>query len=122
MEHYRAILKRYWGYDDFRPLQSDIIQSIAAGRDTLGLMPTGGGKSMTFQVPTMAQDGLCLVVTPLIALMRDQVENLQALGIKAAMICTGMRRSEILTTLDNCTFGNYKFLYVSPERLSTELF
>ncbi len=122
MEHYRAILKRYWGYDDFRPLQSDIIQSITEGRDTLGLMPTGGGKSMTFQVPTMAQDGLCLVVTPLIALMRDQVENLQALGIKAAMICTGMRRTEILTTLDNCTFGNYKFLYVSPERLSTELF
>jgi ATP-dependent DNA helicase RecQ len=122
MEHYRAILKCYWGYDDFRPLQSDIIQSISSGRDTLGLMPTGGGKSITFQVPTMAQDGLCLVITPLIALMRDQVENLQKLGIKAAMICTGMRRSEILTTLDNCTFGNYKFLYVSPERLSTELF
>ncbi|MGC9151392.1 MAG: RecQ family ATP-dependent DNA helicase [Microbacter sp.] len=120
--HYRAILKQYWGYDDFRPLQFEIIQSIASGKDTLGLMPTGGGKSITFQVPVMAEEGLCLVITPLIALMRDQVEHLLERGIKAAMICTGMRRSEILTTLDNCTFGNYKFLYISPERLATELF
>lgn len=122
LAHYRAILKQYWGFDDFRPLQYEIIQSIASGKDTLGLMPTGGGKSLTFQVPTMAEDGLCLVITPLIALMRDQVEHLLERGIKAAMICTGMHRSEILTTLDNCTFGNYKFLYISPERLSTELF
>ncbi|WP_425487958.1 RecQ family ATP-dependent DNA helicase [Microbacter margulisiae] len=122
MEPYLAILKQYWGYDEFRPLQSEIIQSIASGHDTLGLMPTGGGKSLTFQVPALAQEGLCLVVTPLIALMRDQVDNLQSRGIKAAMICTGMSRTEILTTLDNCTFGNYKFLYVSPERLSTDIF
>jgi ATP-dependent DNA helicase RecQ len=122
MERFRQILKEYWNYDDFRPLQGEIISSISQGRDTLGLMPTGGGKSLTFQVPTMAMEGICLVVTPLIALMRDQVENLKARGIKAAMICTGMSRDEILTTLDNCTFGNYKFLYVSPERLTTEFF
>jgi ATP-dependent DNA helicase RecQ len=122
MEHFRRILKEYWNYDDFRPLQGDIIRSISTGHDTLGLMPTGGGKSLTFQVPTMAMEGVCLVITPLIALMRDQVENLKAHGIKAAMICTGMSHEEIITTLDNCTFGNYKFLYVSPERLSTELF
>lgn len=122
LAHYRAILKEYWGFDDFRPLQYEIIESVASGKDTLGLMPTGGGKSLTFQVPAMAEDGLCLVITPLIALMRDQVENLLERGIKAAMICTGMHRTEILTTLDNCTFGHYKFLYISPERLSTELF
>jgi len=119
---FRQILQHYWGYDDFRPLQEDIIQSISSGKDTLALMPTGGGKSITFQVPAMAAEGLCLVVTPLIALMHDQVENLKERDIKAAYICTGMTRSEILSTLDNCTFGNYKFLYVSPERLNTELF
>jgi ATP-dependent DNA helicase RecQ len=122
MEKYRQILKQYWGYDDFRPMQDEIIRSIGEGRDTLGLMPTGGGKSITFQVPALASGGLCLVVTPLIALMRDQVENLKARGIKAAMICTGMNRAEILTTLDNCIYGDFRFLYVSPERLSTELF
>jgi ATP-dependent DNA helicase RecQ len=122
MDKFHRILKEYWGYDSFRPLQSDIIHSISHGKDTLGLMPTGGGKSITFQVPTMAMDGICLVITPLIALMRDQVDNLKSRGIKAEMICTGMRREEIMTTLDNCAFGNVKFLYVSPERLSTELF
>jgi ATP-dependent DNA helicase RecQ len=122
MDKFHRILKEYWGYDDFRPLQSDIIHSISQGKDTLGLMPTGGGKSITFQVPTMAMEGTCLVITPLIALMRDQVDNLRSRGIKASMICTGMSRDEIMTTLDNCAFGNVKFLYVSPERLSTELF
>jgi ATP-dependent DNA helicase RecQ len=122
MDKFHRILKEHWGYDAFRPLQSDIIHSISQGKDTLGLMPTGGGKSITFQVPTMAMEGTCLVITPLIALMRDQVDNLRARGIKASMICTGMRQEEILTTLDNCAFGNVKFLYVSPERLSTELF
>ncbi|MDP4202656.1 MAG: ATP-dependent DNA helicase RecQ [Bacteroidota bacterium] len=122
MDKFLNVLKEYWNYEAFRPLQSDIILSIAGGKDTLGLMPTGGGKSITFQVPTMAMDGTCLVITPLIALMRDQVDNLKARGIKAAMICTGMSRQEIITTLDNCAFGNVKFLYVSPERLSSELF
>lgn len=122
MDKFLNVLKEYWNYEAFRPLQSDIILSIAGGKDTLGLMPTGGGKSITFQVPTMAMDGTCLVITPLIALMRDQVDNLKARGIKAEMICTGMSRQEIITTLDNCAFGNVKFLYVSPERLSTELF
>jgi len=122
MDKFHRILKEYWGYDTFRPLQSDIIHSISQGKDTLGLMPTGGGKSITFQVPTMTMEGTCLVITPLIALMRDQVDNLKSRGIKASMICTGMSRDEIITTLDNCAFGNVKFLYVSPERLSTELF
>jgi ATP-dependent DNA helicase RecQ len=122
MDKFLRVLKEYWNYEAFRPLQSDIILSIAGGKDTLGLMPTGGGKSITFQVPTMAMEGTCLVITPLIALMRDQVDNLKAREIKAEMICTGMSRQEIMTTLDNCAFGNVKFLYVSPERLSTELF
>jgi ATP-dependent DNA helicase RecQ len=121
-EEYLDILRIYWGYDSFRPLQEEIIRSVAQGKDTLGLMPTGGGKSITFQVPTMAMDGICIVVTPLIALMKDQVDNLKRLGIKAAAVYSGMRRNEILTQLDNCIFGNYKFLYVSPERLSTDLF
>lgn len=117
-----AALKRYWGYDAFRPLQEEIILSVLEGRDTLGLMPTGGGKSLTFQVPAMVMEGICIVVTPLIALMKDQKDNLQALGIKAAAVYTGMSRGEVLTTLENCIFGDYKFLYVSPERLSNELF
>ena len=115
-------LKQYWGYDSFRSLQEEIIISVYEGKDTLGLMPTGGGKSLTFQVPTMLMDGLCLVVTPLIALMKDQTDNLKKLGIKAACIHSGMSYSEILVTLENCVYGNYKFLYVSPERLTTELF
>lgn len=122
MRQYLEILKKYWGYDDFRPLQGDIIQSVASGKDTLGLMPTGGGKSLTFQVPAMAMEGVCIVVTPLIALMKDQVENLRKRGISAAALYSGMSHSEILLTLDNTVFEAYKFLYVSPERLSSPLF
>lgn len=119
---FREILKKYWGYDSFRPLQEEIIQSVCDGKDTLGLMPTGGGKSITFQVPVMAMEGICLVVTPLIALMKDQVDNLREKGIKAASVYSGMSREEIITTLENCIFGNFKFLYVSPERLSSDVF
>jgi len=119
---FHDVLKQYWGYDSFRSLQEEIITSIYEGNDTLGLMPTGGGKSLTFQVPTMLMDGLCLVVTPLIALMKDQVDNLKKLGIKATCVHSGMSIAEIMTALDNCIYGNYKFLYVSPERLSSDLF
>ena len=122
MTDFRSILKEYWGYDDFRGIQLPIIESIAQGRDTLGLMPTGGGKSLTFQVPTMAMEGLCIVITPLIALMKDQVENLRSRNIQAAAIYSGMTREDIIRTLDNAIFGGVKFLYVSPERLETELF
>ena len=122
MQQYLDILKQYWGYDQFRPLQAEIIGSIASGKDTLGLMPTGGGKSLTFQVPAMVMDGFCVVVTPLIALMKDQVENLRTRGIQAAAIYSGMSRSDILTTLDNAVLGAYKFLYISPERLGTPIF
>lgn len=122
MQQYLDILKEYWGYDGFRALQGDIIQSVASGRDTLGLMPTGGGKSLTFQVPAMAMEGVCIVVTPLIALMKDQVENLRRRNIRAAAIFTGMTREEIVQTLENAVFEGYKFLYVSPERLGTALF
>ena len=122
MDVYHKILEKYWGYQSFRPLQEDIIQSIASGKDTLGLMPTGGGKSITFQVPAMAMEGICIVVTPLIALMKDQVDNLKKVGIKATSVYAGMTRQEIITQLENCIFGDFKFLYVSPERLVTELF
>ena len=120
--NYLEILKTYWGYDSFRGIQEQIIESIGQGRDTLGLMPTGGGKSITFQVPAMAMDGVCLVITPLIALMKDQVRNLRERGIKAAAIHTGMKREEIIGVMENCLFGGYKFLYVSPERLQSDLF
>ena len=132
------ILQKYWHYDDFRPLQAEIIDSVLAGRDTLALMPTGGGKSLCFQVPTMVMamrnaqatmhkaeeegQGLCLVVTPLIALMKDQVENLYQRGIRAAAIYTGMTYEQQKIALDNCLFGPYHFLYVSPERLESEEF
>lgn len=116
------ILEKYWGYTTFRPLQEEIIRSVCEGKDTLGLMPTGGGKSLTFQVPTLATEGICVVVTPLIALMKDQVDNLRKRGIKATAVYSGMTRQEIITQLDNCIFGNYKFLYISPERLYTALF
>ena len=122
MNKYQEILKQYWGYDSFRDLQEEIITSIGEGKDTLGLMPTGGGKSITFQVPALAQEGICIVITPLIALMKDQVQNLRKRGIKALAIYSGMTRQEILTALENCIFGNYKFLYISPERLDTEIF
>jgi ATP-dependent DNA helicase RecQ len=122
MSVFHEALKQYWGYDSFRSLQEEIIASIYEGKDTLGLMPTGGGKSLTFQVPTMVMEGLCIVVTPLIALMKDQVDNLRQREIKAAAVHSGMSREEIIVALENCIFGNYKFLYVSPERLNTELF
>lgn len=115
------LLRQYWGYDTFRPLQAEIIASVLEGRDTLALLPTGGGKSLCFQVPALAQEGLCLVVSPLIALMRDQVEALKRKGIRAVAVFSGMHRSEIDVTLDNCIYGDVKVLYVSPERLRTEL-
>ena len=119
---YRDILRHYWGYDDFRGIQREIIESIGNGHDTLGLMPTGGGKSITFQVPALAQNGTCIVITPLIALMKDQVDHLMRRGIRAAAIYSGLKREEIIITLENCIFGDIKILYVSPERLSSELF
>ena len=122
MSSYKEILKRYWGYDDFRGIQREIIESIGLEHDTLGLMPTGGGKSITFQVPALAMEGVCIVITPLIALMKDQVHHLRRRGIFAAAIYSGMQHDEILRTLDNCILGRTKFLYVSPERLSSELF
>ena len=117
-----ALLKRYWGFDTFRPVQEQVILSVLAGRDTLALMPTGGGKSLTYQIPGLASEGVCIVVTPLIALMKDQVQNLRKRGIKALAIYSGMTRQEIVTALENCIFGDYKFLYISPERLDTEIF
>lgn len=122
MEIFRQILSRYWGYSRFRPLQAEIIQSVYEGKDTLGLMPTGGGKSITFQVPALAREGICLVITPLIALMKDQVENLRKKEIMAIAIHSGMSYQELDIALDNCIYGNVKFLYLSPERLETELF
>ena len=119
----RAVLKQYWGYDNFRPLQEDIILSVLEGRDTLALLPTGGGKSICFQVPALVKGGLCIVISPLIALMKDQVEHLRDRHIKAGAIYSGMRVSEIEATIDNCLFDpEYRFLYVSPERLQTESF
>lgn len=122
MGNYKEILKHYWGYDDFRGIQQQIIESIGLGRDTLGLMPTGGGKSLTFQVPAMALEGVCIVVTPLIALMKDQVHHLRQKGILAAAVYSGMQHDDILRVLENCILGRTKFLYVSPERLSSDLF
>ena len=122
MSSYHDILRRYWGYDDFRGIQRDIIESIGLGRDTLGLMPTGGGKSITFQVPALAMEGVCIVVTPLIALMKDQVHHLRQIGIRAAAIYSGMQHDDILRILENCILGSTKLLYVSPERLSSQLF
>ena len=116
------ILQRYWGYDTFRPLQQEIIESVLEGRDTLGLMPTGGGKSLTFQVPTMAIDGMALVVTPIISLMKDQVDRLRALRIKATYLYAGLTRAEVNRTYEKCLYGNCKFLYVSPERLQSQAF
>ncbi len=122
MKSCQEILKTYWGFDQFRPLQEDIIQSVIAGCDTLALLPTGGGKSICYQVPGMQMEGICLVISPLIALMKDQVENLNKRGIKAMAIYSGMTRKEIDIKLDNCVYGDYKFLYLSPERLETDLF
>jgi ATP-dependent DNA helicase RecQ len=122
MDTYLSILKKYWGYDDFRGIQRDIIESIGSGCDTLGLMPTGGGKSITFQVPALAKPGMCLVITPLVALMKDQVEALNSRGVKAACVHSGLSHEQTLIVLENCVFNAYKFLYISPERLSSELF
>ncbi|MBQ9650946.1 MAG: RecQ family ATP-dependent DNA helicase [Prevotella sp.] len=122
MTDYLSILKRYWGFDSFRGIQRDIIESIGAGHDTLGLMPTGGGKSITFQVPALAMEGVCIVITPLIALMKDQVAHLRRLHIRAAAIHSGLTREQTITILENSIFGGVKILYVSPERLSSELF
>ena len=121
-DKYLDILRKYWGYEDFRGIQREIIESIGSGRDTLGLMPTGGGKSITFQVPALAQEGVCLVITPLIALMKDQVSHLRQRGIRAAAIHSDMTHSAILQSLDNCVYGGTQILYVSPERLHSELF
>ena len=120
--NYQSLLKKYWGYDDFRGIQKEIIESIGAGKDTLGLMPTGGGKSITFQVPALAHEGVCIVITPLIALMKDQVSNLRRRGIQASAIYSGMKHDSILMTLENAVFGGVKILYISPERISTSLF
>lgn len=116
------VLREYWGYDSFRPMQEEIVHSILKGQDTLALMPTGGGKSVTFQVPALMCKGLCIVITPLIALMKDQVDTLKSLRLKAAYLHSGLSRRQTLTTLDNCTYGDYKFLYVSPERLTNDQF
>ncbi len=121
-DRFQDILRQYWGYPDFRGIQRDIIESIASGKDTLGLMPTGGGKSITFQVPALAQEGVCIVITPLIALMKDQVQHLKQRGILADAIYSGKTRSEIVQILENCIFGGVKILYVSPERLGTDIF
>ncbi|MBR2101555.1 MAG: ATP-dependent DNA helicase RecQ, partial [Prevotella sp.] len=118
----KAILQKYWGYPDFRGIQKDIIDSICQGNDTLGLMPTGGGKSITFQVPALAMDGVCIVITPLIALMKDQVAHLRKNGIRAAAINSSMTHGEVVNTLENAILGNTKLLYISPERLNSELF
>jgi ATP-dependent DNA helicase RecQ len=122
IEPFKQILTKYWGFTSFRPLQEEIIKSVAEGRDTLALMPTGGGKSITFQVPALAHAGICLVITPLISLMKDQVNRLNSLEIKSLAIHSGMTPEEIEITLENAIYGDYKFLYVSPERISTKMF
>jgi ATP-dependent DNA helicase RecQ len=122
MAEVHDILKRFWGYDSFRPLQEDIIHSVLNGKDTLAVLPTGGGKSICFQVPAMAREGLCIVVSPLIALMKDQVENLKKRNIPALLIHSGMKKADVVLTLKNATQDYFKFLYVSPERLETSLF
>lgn len=121
-EEFSHLLKKYWGYDDFRGIQREIIESIGSGHDTLGLMPTGGGKSITFQVPALAMEGVCVVITPLIALMKDQVHHLRQRGIMAAAIYSGMQHDDIIRILENCILGSTKLLYVSPERLGSGLF
>ena len=118
----KETLKTYWGYDSFRPMQEEIIQNALDGRDVLAILPTGGGKSVCFQVPALMKDGIALVVTPLIALMKDQVQNLKSRGIRAIAIHAGMNRREVDLALNNAAYGDYKFLYLSPERLKTRAF
>ncbi|HEX2607853.1 MAG TPA: ATP-dependent DNA helicase RecQ [Flavisolibacter sp.] len=122
MEDHLSILKKYWGFEDYRPLQKEIIESVLSGRDTLAILPTGGGKSICFQVPALVKEGICLVVSPLIALMKDQVENLKKRGIPALLIHSGMQRADVMQTLRNATDSYFRFLYISPERLETGLF
>ena len=122
VENLLPTLAKYWGYKQFRPGQEAIIRSIIEGRDTLALMPTGGGKSITYQVPTLAREGLCIVITPLIALMKDQVDRLRKMGIAATAIHSGLSYTQIDIALDNCVYGDMKFLYIAPERLATEAF
>jgi ATP-dependent DNA helicase RecQ len=122
IDQYKQILTKYWGFTSFKPLQEEIIKSVAEGRDTLGLMPTGGGKSVTFQVPALATEGTCLVITPLIALMKEQVNRLNNQEIRSIAIHSGLSREEIDVALENCIYGDYKFLYISPERISTQIF
>ena len=122
LDSYKQVLTKYWGFTSFKPLQEEIINSVAEGRDTLALMPTGGGKSLTFQVPALVKEGLCLVITPLIALMKDQVSRLNSMEIKTAAIHSGMTREEIEIALENCIYGDFKFLYISPERIATPMF
>ena len=122
MTTYEEILQQYWGYAKFRPLQQEIIESVCQGNDTLGLMPTGGGKSITFQVAALSKPGICIVITPLIALMKDQVDNLKRRHIKATAVYSGMSNAEIEIAFNNCILGDYKFLYISPERLKTQRF
>ena len=114
-------LKKYWGHDSFRPMQEEIVSAVLEGRDVLAILPTGGGKSVCFQVPALMKEGLALVVTPLIALMKDQVQNLEARGIRAVAVHAGMNRREVDIALNNAAYGGFKFLYVSPERLSTSM-
>ena len=121
MDSPKVILSKFWNYDSFRPLQEEIIDSVLKGRDTLAILPTGGGKSICFQVPALIMDGMCLVVSPLISLMKDQTETLKKKGIKALAIYSGMTRDEIDITLNNAIFGEYKFLYMSPERLKSDI-
>ena len=122
MDQYHQLLKQYWGFNEFRPLQEEIIRSVASQQDTLALMPTGGGKSITFQVYSLSAEGMCLVVTPLIALIKDQVENLRSKNIKVLAIYSGMSAREIDIALNNAVYGDYKFLYISPERIASEKF
>jgi ATP-dependent DNA helicase RecQ len=121
MHTIHEILQKYWGYTSFRPAQEDIINSVLQGKDTLALLPTGGGKSICFQVPALVKPGICIVVSPLIALMKDQVENLSRRGIKAIAVTSAMHKREIDIALDNCVHGNIKFLYLSPERLESDM-
>jgi ATP-dependent DNA helicase RecQ len=122
MSDFHVLLKKYWGYDDFRPVQEQVIRRVSGGGDTLVLMPTGGGKSITYQLPALAQKGICIVITPLIALMKDQTDNLRRRGIRAVSLFTGMTPRQIDITLDNCVYGDVKFLYISPERIDSDLF
>lgn len=116
------ILKKHWGYSSFRPMQYEIISDVLSGKDTLALLPTGGGKSMTYQLPTMVMEGMCIVITPLIALMKDQVDTLRAKGISAVAIHSGLSDRQIDIALDNCVYGDVKFLYIAPERIKSDIF